>query len=358
MKSTRQDLIAQRYFVNDLLGAERNGTRLNGILRKIDAHETLSIFSLQFLEARGLNALYQLGQGTIGLMTFQAVADMERTKRIRQSELLAAQQAVDLARLIEKRDAAIRETFAAIANDPELRRKREAKELRHRFGIGYIEPEHYQRVMPLLRKISNNRRIQLDDVAWLQAEVEYCWTDSLQKAWHTLEAQFLTKAWETRNDPWDAVNASAHWRRAGNSDFAVELTASALKKKGLAPKLKSALTTTRGGALRDLHRLDEAKMSGLAAHDLTPKDFRPCTLLGAVCIELGDLAAGHGWYVDAEKRGATSRSIDQELRSLLSRALPDEQGRIREFLVAQDPKRFSWLSKWQQPRRSVNVNSR
>lgn len=181
---------------------------------------------------------------------------------------------------------------------------------------------------------------------------------SLQKAWHTLEAQFLTKAWETGNDPWDAVNASAHWRRAGKSDVAAELTTSALKKIGLAPKLKSALNTTRGGALRDLHRLDEAKMSGLAAHDLTPKDFRPCTLLGAVCIELGDIAAGHAWYVDAEKRGATSRSIDQELRSLLSRTLADEQGRIREFLVAQDPKRFAWLSKWQQTGRSVNANFR
>lgn len=358
MKSTRQDLIAQRYFVDDLPGAERHGTRLNGILRKIDADEALSIFSLQFLESRGLAALYQLAQGTLDLMTFQTSAEIERTKRIRQSEVLAAQQAVDLARLIEKRDAAIRETFAAIANDPELRRKREAKELRQRFGIGYIEPEHYRRVMPVLRKMSNNQRIQLDDVAWLQAEVEYCWTDSLQKAWHTLEAQFLTKAWETGNDAWDAVNASAHWRKAGKSDVAAELTALALKKIGLAPKLKSALNTTRGGALRDLHCLDEAKMSGLAAHDLTPKDFRPCTLLGAVCIELGDLAAGHAWYVDAEKRGATSRSIDQELRSLLSRALPDEQGRIREFLIAQDPMRFAWLSKWRHSGLPVNVNSR
>lgn len=35
--------------------------------------------------------------------------------------------------------AAIRETFAAKANDPILRQKREAKELRTRFNLGYVE---------------------------------------------------------------------------------------------------------------------------------------------------------------------------------------------------------------------------
>ena len=40
-----------------------------------------------------------------------------------------------------ERAAAIKEHFAALDRDPKLRRQREAKQLRHRFGIGYVESE-------------------------------------------------------------------------------------------------------------------------------------------------------------------------------------------------------------------------
>jgi Flp pilus assembly protein TadD len=110
-------------------------------------------------------------------------------------------------------------------------------------------------------------------------------------------------------------------------------------------KIRSALLTTRGGALRDLSKLNEAKSMGLEAHELTPKDFRPCTLLGAVHIELGDLMAGHAWYMKAEKLGADKRSVDNDLRTLLARASQSEQQRISEFLLQQDPQRFAWLRK-------------
>ena len=92
-----------------------------------------------------------------------------------------------------------------------------------------------------------------------------------------------------------------------------------------------------------MRRLDEAKALGLNAHQLTPTDFRPCTLLGAVHIEQGDLATGHGWYMKAEKLGAATRAVDQDLRMLIARAPKPEQRRICEFLIAQDPQRFSWL---------------
>ena len=121
------------------------------------------------------------------------------------------------------------------------------------------------------------------------------------------------------------------------------LTDEALEKAATDAKARSALLTTRGGAFRDLRNLDEAKAMGLTAHGLTPKDFRPCTLLGAVYIELGDLIAGREWYVKAEKLGADRHAIDQDLRALLSRTSRSERQRIIEFLIEQDPERFGWL---------------
>ena len=98
--------------------------------------------------------------------------------------------------------------------------------------------------------------------------------------------------------------------------------------------------------MRDLRRLDDAKALANDAHRLTPSDYRPCTLLGAVHIELGDLLAGHEWYAKAESLGASRQTIDNDLRGLLMRSPIEEQHRIREYLLQHDPQRFAWLRRW------------
>ncbi|WP_066561222.1 hypothetical protein [Croceicoccus bisphenolivorans] len=344
-RSQHADL-AERYFLEDLPGATQLGARLNGILLKIDAGEQMTALQRQFLATTGLHALVTLADGKTTLGEFRAAAKQEQAARIEEAAVKALKDAAELAERTEARAAAVKATFAAMANDPALRRKREAKELRQRFGVGYIESEDYPRAMALLRQVANGQRLKVDDLAWLKTEADYCWTDELQRAWHALEAAALTKAWESSGDTWNAVNASGHWRKAGEPERALRLTDAALAKVGSNPKIRSALATTRGGAMRDLRRLDEAKALASEAHQLTSSDYRPCTLLGAVHIELGDLPAGHEWYAKAESLGAPRQAIDHELRGLLMRSSIQEQQRIREFLVRQDPERFAWLRRW------------
>ena len=344
-RSLHADL-AERYFLEDLPGATQLGARLNGILLKIDAGEQMTALQRQFLATTGLHALVTLADGKTTLGEFRAEAKKEQAARIEEAAAKAVKDAAELAERTEAKAAAVKATFAAMANDPALRRKREAKELRHRFGVGYIESEDYRRAMALLRQVANGQRLKVDDLAWLKTEADYCWTDELQRAWHALEAAALTKAWESSGDTWNAVNASGHWRKAGEPERALRLTDAALAKVGSNPKIRSALATTRGGSMRDLRRLDEAKALASEAHQLTSSDYRPCTLLGAVHIELGDLPTGHEWYAKAESLGAPRQAIDHELRGLLMRSSIQEQQRIREFLLRQDPERFSWLRRW------------
>ena len=344
-RSLHADL-AKRYFLEDLPGATQLGARLNGILLKIDAGEQVTALQRQFLATTGLHALVTLADGKTTQGEFRVAAKQEQAARIEEAAVKALKDAAELAERTEARAAAVKATFAAMANDPALRRKREAKELRQRFGVGYIESEDYPRAMALLRQVANGQRLKVDDLAWLKTETGYCWTDELQRAWHALEAAALTKAWESSGDTWNAVNASGHWRKAGEPERALRLTDAALAKVGSNPKIRSALATTRGGAMRDLRRLDEAKALASEAHQLTSSNYRPCTLLGAVHIELGDLAAGHEWYAKAESLGASRHAIDGELRGLLMHASIPEQQRIREFLLRQDPERFAWLRRW------------
>lgn len=121
------------------------------------------------------------------------------------------------------------------------------------------------------------------------------------------------------------------------------MTDAALAKRPSFPKLRSALKTTRGGAMRDLGRLSEARDLGQDAQRLAPKDFCPCTLLGAVHMELGDFSTGQEWYEKAGKLGAESHSMDQDLRGILARAAPDLRARLCAYLLSQDAHRFAWV---------------
>ena len=348
MAGSSQAGLAEKYLVDDLPGAALVGARLNGILQKIEAGETLTSLAEAFLASAGLSSLLALSTGQIDRPTFEDAAVRERSARIQRGKEEADRAAAEQAQRAEAMDAAIKARFADMENDPTLRRRREARELRDRFDIGFIETEYYPRAMQLLKQVANGNRLTPEDVAWLTTEAVDCWTDALQQAWHRLEAAALTKAWEKSGDPWNAVNASAHWRKAGEPQQALEVTGAALDKVGRSPKPRSALLTTRGGAMRNVGRLSEARSLGLEAHELTPADFRPCTLLGAVSMELGDLAAGHQWYAKAEALGAERRAIDQDLRTLLIRLEPDARDRIRTYLLGQDPERFAWLRKWNQ----------
>ena len=157
----------------------------------------------------------------------------------------AAEAEAEAARQAAERAAA----SASIFNDPEFRRRLEAKQLRRKYSVGYIEPHHYRRAMRLLGLLSQGQRLEAADVVWLQTEAEECWTLAVAAAWNELEAQALSAVWRKTGDPWAAVNASSHWRKCDQPSMSLQLTSEALASAS-APKVRSALLTTRGGALR------------------------------------------------------------------------------------------------------------
>lgn len=346
MEHAPSEDLAKRYLVDDLPGGRQSGARLNGILVKIDEGTRITQWSLQFLSTNRLDALAALVRGEVKWEAYLQRADNERTDRIAQASEKADRDAAEMAEREQALAAEISANFAAMARDPRNRRSRESKELRHRYGLGYVEQDHFPRVMALLRQLANGQQITAEDIVWLQTEADYCWTSELQKEWHRLEAAALTKAWKEGGDAWNAVNASSHWRKAGEPERALELTEAASTRRAVPPKLGAALATTRGGAMRDLRRIADAKLLALEAHKLTPGDYRPCTLLGAVHMELGDCVAAQEWFARAEALGASRETIEREVRALLSRCSTHEQQRIQGQLLAWDPERFGWLIRW------------
>ncbi|RYH61128.1 MAG: hypothetical protein EON54_10460 [Alcaligenaceae bacterium] len=119
--------------------------------------------------------------------------------------------------------------------------------------------------------------------------------------------------WEVANDQWAAVKSCSLLRRAGERDKALRLS-STIDVAKFGVKTASALLTTRGGSLRDVGRLSEAREHGeraLAAYD---EAAHPFLLLGAICYQEENYLQGDRFFSQALARGATSRDVEATIR--------------------------------------------
>ena len=216
------------------------------------------------------------------------------------------------------------------------------RELWQKYDIDYIEGVHMRQMMGILLRIEKGTRISDKDALWL-ATNEY-FSPALKRGFHKNEAMFFRESFETSNDPWDAVNASSHYRKADLPSEAANLLEKVDIDSQRNKHLKSALYTTKGGSKRDLRHFDEALQLAERAHLLESESFHPCTLLGAINYELGNYTLGDGWFAKAIERGANLEVVDHELRSIFMRADKAQQDELKRHLLNIDPIRYSWVS--------------
>jgi hypothetical protein len=157
-------------------------------------------------------------------------------------------------------------------------------------------------------------------------------------------AQLHLANWQDRNKPWELVNASAVYRKLNMSKVIKPVLEDSypFKFTNNNEKLKSALLTTYGGVCRDLGSNKQSIKLGHEAHKVTPLNFRPCTLLGAVHISTGEFSLGHEWYEKAKERGFSQGAYDNDIRSIYIRANKEMKKRIKQNLI-QTGHKYDWL---------------
>ncbi len=352
MTELNQIDLAHRYFVNDLPSANIPATRLRNILDNLQQGVQLSVSALNYMKQQGLVALEQFARNAITYEGFCGIAGPEQATRI---------QVAEAARLAREADRDAREAVRAAAynrerlladrarlareTDPMYIAELKSQQLRMRYGLDqFIKVPFLGRLMDILSRIDGGNRLTDDDVWWLKTEGRDYYKEKLQAAFHEREAEYFAAEYSRTSDPWNAVNASSHYRKCDQAEKANDLLTSIPSERQTSRKLKSAICTTHGGVKRDLGNLQEALNLGGQAHSLTPRDFRPCTLLGAVNIELGNLDIGWEWYRKAKERGASEHSIDHDLRGIFLRADNARRENIKSFLLREDPVRYAWVT--------------
>lgn len=279
---------------------------------------------LAFLRSSAPDDLYRLASGQSTLDAYIRLAEAAK------AEAFARKTREEAAK-------AVRE------NDPEYVAMMQTKALYTKYQLPPIDKSLMPRMTKLLGQIDAGNRLPTDDLEWLGTSAKEYFTAPLRKAYHRLEADFHADQYRSTRDPWEAVNACGRYRKCARTKTALDLIDSVERNRLKNSKLRSAVLTTRGGVMRDLVRLPEAIQMGETAHDLMPQDYRPCTLLGAVHMEMRNFNKGHEWYEEARKRGAPEHGIDSDLRSIFLQL--DSTGReaMKQFLLAENPDRYGWL---------------
>lgn len=225
--------------------------------------------------------------------------------------------------------------------------------LKKDYAVEHRQDKPESPLYPILKKLKTGKRLTDDEVVWLASEnwlIEKEWlpysSSKVFIAHHTLEAKFNESEFQRTKDYWKLANASAHWRKAEAPAFALQQTTDLDFKRIKPAKLRGALLTTRGGAFRDIERLNEAEQCALEAIKHFPDSHHPYTLLGALCYSTGRYEEGDRWFAEAVERGATLRDQDAEIRRILPKKKGDELKKLIEHLLKKDPIRFNWVNKY------------
>ena len=215
----------------------------------------------------------------------------------------------------------------------------------------------------ILQKLDKGERLEPTDVAWLEEnKIEasqpsysyYGWQEERRSqgqrlfsgkiftAYHKIEALFYEQQYKGTGNKWNLANASSHWRKAEQPRSALNLTENLDLDKIKENKLKSALLTTRGGAFRDINKLDDTEKCALKAIEYQPQSHHPYTLMGAICFERGQFLEGERWFNEAIKRGASPRDQDAEMKRVVKNAKNGKRREVVEYLLKKDPQRYAW----------------
>ncbi|MHC5738401.1 hypothetical protein [Nostoc sp.] len=221
--------------------------------------------------------------------------------------------------------------------------------------LHYQDKSHTSLLYTILQKLELKERLEATDVAWLQEtkieEPQYqgtkLFSGKIRITYHTIEANFYQQEFQRTDNKWNLANASSHWRKADEPKQALQVTNNLQFDKIKENKLKSALLTTRGGAFRDVGKLDEAENCARKAIEYQPKSHHPYTLMGAICFERHQYSDGEYWFQEAIKRGANPRDMDSEIKRVVKNAKDENKRReVIEYLLKKDSQRYAWAKSY------------
>ena len=321
--------LCQEYFL-DLSKSELLQTgRSKDILEKYKENKSLSKFEQAYINEYLLRSLTQFLPSFLRKTANKV--ELERFTEEKAFQEKLRQEAIEKQKLLEL--------------DPVYIAKQKEQALLKKYEInGYISGALPIELSEILSKLDREIRLSQDEAVWLNTLGKKFFSSKVRHKFHRLEANYYLQEYKKNaKNIWNAINASSQLRKCQASLEAEKLLESIIVSDKKDTKLLSAYFTTLGGVRRDLRKVNVAIDNASKAHNLTPDNYRPCTLLGAIYMETYQYTLGHEWYEKASERGATNQSINADIKSIISKMDKAKRNEMIEHLLKLDYHAYSWL---------------
>lgn len=231
-----------------------------------------------------------------------------------------------------------------LAETVEIARKIHFSDLKDKYRL--VDPRlSFEPFYEIMLKLEREERLDPKQVVQLMEEGQLSRNGKIAIAHYRLEAIFYEKEYNRTGNKRNLASASSNWRKANESQKALEVTGQVNLSTIRELDLKSALLVTRGAAFRDLRQLDEAENCATQAKECQPNSHQPYTLLGAICYDLYKYTDGDRWFEMAKERGAND--TDDEIERIVRMTKDKEKRReVAEYLFHKDPERYAWANSY------------
>lgn len=315
---------------------------LYSILKKLKEKQELEDSECEWLEQQTLTQLIAIDRNRKDIKLFKELKTKYQASQCKNSDPSSR-----LFQILKNIESAITEKDIqwlldeGLIETAEIAKEIHFKILKSKYQIlGQLAVDPFYEIM---LKLERQERLDPKQVIQLVEEGSLSRHGKIVTSHHRLEAIFYEKEYQRTRKLWNLPSASSNWRKANEPQNALKATENVNWNKVQESNLKSALWVTRGGAFRDLGRLDEAENCATQAMECQPASHQPYTLLGAICYDRGEYEKGDKWFEMAVERGATANDIDDEIKRIVRMTKDkDKRREVVEYLLKKDPDRYSW----------------
>ncbi|MFH7243741.1 MAG: hypothetical protein ACHWZW_12915 [Spirulina sp.] len=312
------------------------------ILKKIDQGEVLSGSECNWLQDRRLYTLLEINHRRREIQLFKDLKDKYQANQYPNAEpddrLFRILQGMDSGSEINEADIHWLEG-KELLDTAKIARAFHFRLLKRKYQIvGNLSVDPFYEIM---LKLERGERLDPKQVVQLIEENQLSRHGKIAMAYHRLEAIFYEEEYQRTGNLWNLPSASSHWRKANESEKALDSTRKVNWQKVRESDLKSALWVTRGAAFRDLDQLKDAENCAAEAMDCQPESHQPYTLMGAIHYDRGEYTEGDQWFDLAVERGAND--TDDEIARIVKMTKEKAKRReVVEYLLKKDPTRYGW----------------
>lgn len=181
----------------------------------------------------------------------------------------------------------------------------------------------------ILIKIESEELLTGDDEKWLIRH----------RLFAVLGSYFEIKSHLPQSESWDSVTAGKYWRKAKQPQRAIDALKGANSNN---ERIKSAILTVRGAALKDKKQFQEATQEAKKAIAVSPRSYHPYNLMGAICVQNGAPEEGNAYFEKAKELGASPEEMDEIIKDSIQNADAENQLKAIRYLLAKDPVKYKW----------------